>query len=346
MRFKAWYTRHNQAFETAVHFSSQRPILGICLKRYSVLDDGKAIRLDTKIDIPLEIALPHFIKDDSLTEDAPLYGQFKLRLQSVVCHQGKSVDSGHYISLVRGTAGNPGSASEGRPPPVEDNSHNDSDHRDHWLRFDDLAEERITLIDIEKALMDESPYILFYQITPLDEESIPSDPPAYSDSNGSPISRPQSFGLEKSNSDVIEYALERNTRLDGTDSEKNKRTVSTDRTRTDTSSPEDQPKSDHSSATSIKEMTRNHHHSHGSEGKVSEALSYLSGRKSTDVAPTKESKYGISVSGRSSLEVPKDKLKGFPSKRQLEELDRQRNRTFLKKQTKHSPPPERQCFVM
>ena len=87
-------------------------MLGICLKRYGVANDGKAFRLDTKIDIPLDIGLPNFESDDGA-----LFGNFKLSLQSVVCHRGTSVDSGHYVTLVRG-------------PPVEENHANSKYPRD------------------------------------------------------------------------------------------------------------------------------------------------------------------------------------------------------------------------
>ncbi|KAI1909086.1 hypothetical protein LOZ12_002413 [Ophidiomyces ophidiicola] len=179
-----WYTDGlptNDA-ETASHFSTKRPILGICLKRYSVLPNGTTVRLDTYIDIPTEIGLPHFIKDDNLEEDAPLYGNFKLSLQAVICHQGNSVDSGHYISLVRGsslvdsnTSSNDSSLSDDSFP---DNINN------YWLRFDDIAQERITVVDIEKALKDESPYLLFYQILPINADPADLVPPPYEESNG------------------------------------------------------------------------------------------------------------------------------------------------------------------
>jgi Ubiquitin carboxyl-terminal hydrolase len=132
----------------------------MCLKRYSFTEGGKAIRLSTQIDIPTEIGLPHFISDDNMEEDGPIYGNFKLSLQSVVCHRGNSVDSGHYISLVKGTS---------TSPKLENGSKSDSDHEiDHWMRFDDLAAECITLVDINRALKDETPYLLFYQIVPID----------------------------------------------------------------------------------------------------------------------------------------------------------------------------------
>ncbi|PKY05436.1 ubiquitin C-terminal hydrolase family protein [Aspergillus campestris IBT 28561] len=161
-----WYTDNtptNDA-QVAAHFSAKRPILGMCLKRYSMLPSGKAVRLDTFVDIPTEIGLPHFIQDDSLEEDGPIYGNFKLSLQALVCHRGKSVDSGHYIALVRGTsAGAPPASSHGEPV--------SSDAPRYWMRFDDLAAERVTLVDIEQALRHESPYLLFYQILPVDEDA-------------------------------------------------------------------------------------------------------------------------------------------------------------------------------
>ncbi|KIV77321.1 hypothetical protein, variant [Exophiala sideris] len=153
-----WYTDNapiNDA-QVAAHFSTKRPILGLCLKRYSMSADGTAARLDTQIDIPVEIGVPHFIQDEHMEEAGALYGNFKLSLQSVVCHRGNSVDSGHYIALVRGSA-----------PPNSVNG-SSADPSNTWMRFDDLAPERITVVDIEKALKEETPYLLFYQITPVD----------------------------------------------------------------------------------------------------------------------------------------------------------------------------------
>jgi hypothetical protein len=152
-------------------------MLGICLKRYSLAADGTPKRIHTQIDIPVEIGLPHFIQDDHMEDDGPLYGNFKLSLQSVVCHRGKSVNSGHYVALVRGTNTAVDSAM----------SHGSADAK-QWLRFDDLAPNRITLIDIEQALKEEMPYLLFYQIVPI--EGGPGyitegeHPPVYANSDG------------------------------------------------------------------------------------------------------------------------------------------------------------------
>lgn len=174
-----WYTNNvpsNDA-QVAAHFSSSRPILGICLKRYSMLPNGTAVKRKTHIDIPLEIRLPNFIQDDKMAEDGPAFGNFALCLQSVVSHQGVSVESGHYISLVRS-------------PDPQGNG------EDRWMRFDDLATERVTYTDVEQFLGVESPYLLFYQVIPIEgdpnkiaegETKVLSNdnPPAYSESGGS-----------------------------------------------------------------------------------------------------------------------------------------------------------------
>ena len=172
-----WYTNNvpsNDA-QVAAHFSSTRPILGICLKRYSILPNGTAVKRKTHIDIPLDIGLPHFIQDDTMAEDGPAFGNFRISLQSIVCHQGLSVESGHYISLVR------------CPDPQQNGE-------DRWMRFDDLAKERITFTDVEQFLAMESPYLLFYQVIPIEgdpgnitdgENQVlnSKNPPAYSESD-------------------------------------------------------------------------------------------------------------------------------------------------------------------
>ena len=149
-----WYTNNMPAndAQVAAHFSSARPILGICLKRYSMLPNGTPVKRKIHIDIPLEIGLPHFIQDDKMSEDGPVFGNYKLSLQSVVCHQGFSTESGHYISLVR------------TPDPNQEGE-------DRWLRFDDLAKERVVYTNVEQFLREESPYLLFYQVIPMDDET-------------------------------------------------------------------------------------------------------------------------------------------------------------------------------
>ncbi|KAI8940984.1 hypothetical protein NX059_002233 [Plenodomus lindquistii] len=169
-----WYTDNvpQTDAQVAAHFSVKRPVLGICLKRYTMLPNGAPKRLDTYIDIPLEIGLPHFISDERMKEEGPLFGNFKLVLQSVVCHRGVSVDSGHYVALVRADCHERPSTSQT----------NEEEPPEAWLRFDDLASQRVTEVDIKKALCEESPYLLFYQVQPIDEElAARGDPPSYAE---------------------------------------------------------------------------------------------------------------------------------------------------------------------
>ncbi|KAK2877761.1 hypothetical protein FQN49_001214 [Arthroderma sp. PD_2] len=174
-----WYTdnRTDDNSQTAAHFSAKRPILGIALKRYSVLPSGETVRLGTYIDIPVEIGFPHFINDDQMREDGPLYGKFKLSLQSAICHRGSSVNSGHYIALVRGTNNAPDKIS------TQDGASITAPKSNYWMRFDDLASERITLANIDESLRDESPYLLFYQILPIDADPANPGPPSFDESS-------------------------------------------------------------------------------------------------------------------------------------------------------------------
>lgn len=175
-----WYTDNvpQTDAQVAAHFSSKRPVLGICLKRYQMLADGSTRRLNTFVDIPLEIGLPHFVSDDRVDEVGPLFGNFKLVLQSVVCHRGMRIDSGHYISLVRANK-----KPQQDLPQTSRASADDEEIADSWLLFDDLARERVREVDIRKALQDESPYLLFFQVQPIDEElASRGDPPSYSES--------------------------------------------------------------------------------------------------------------------------------------------------------------------
>ncbi|KAH3958293.1 hypothetical protein HBI56_180150 [Parastagonospora nodorum] len=178
-----WYTDNvpKSDAQVAAHFSVKRPVLGICLKRYTMTPNGSPKRLETYIDIPLEIGLPHFISDERMKDEGPLFGNFKLVLQSVVCHRGVSVDSGHYVSLVRANDHErPGTSQSGEGEIAES-----------WLRFDDLANPRVAQVDIKQALREESPYLLFYQVQPIDEElAMRGDPPAYELQSGLPSMDP------------------------------------------------------------------------------------------------------------------------------------------------------------
>lgn len=192
-----WYTDHmpTSDAQVAAHFSKKRPILGICLKRYSYTNEGQARRLDTCVDIPLEIAVPNFVSDDSMQESGPLVGNFRLMLQSVVCHRGVSVHSGHYVCLARAREG--GGLATHSSGDERRRSTDSEEIEDPWMRFDDMAPERITPVDIHQALREETPYLLFYQVMPIgdDGHSI-HDLPSYTEatsrshSDAAPLEKP------------------------------------------------------------------------------------------------------------------------------------------------------------
>ncbi|EMC96952.1 hypothetical protein BAUCODRAFT_121485 [Baudoinia panamericana UAMH 10762] len=167
-----WYTDHlpTSDAQVAAHFSKKRPVLGICLKRYSFSDSGQAQRRDTYVDIPLEIGVPDFVSDDHMHEEGPMVGNFRLMLQSVVCHRGVSVNSGHYITLCRGKAPNAAENAQHTNASSRRGSMDSEDAEDPWMRFDDLARERVSYVDIHKVLREETPYMLFYQVIPIGED--------------------------------------------------------------------------------------------------------------------------------------------------------------------------------
>lgn len=164
---------------------NQRPVLGICLKRYMMTKSGMPKRQNTFIDIPDSMRLPHFMMLDEKPEMETngLSTEYKLVLQSVVCHRGESLHSGHYISFCRIA---PKLLTDNRrhsldPPPDYEEA--------QWVKFDDLMiENRVSYVDdIKKSLREEMPYLLFYQIVPTvdvttQSETSETEPPSYNDS--------------------------------------------------------------------------------------------------------------------------------------------------------------------
>lgn len=185
----AWYTKsaHSTGNNAGIttHLSQTSPVLGICLKRYGMKENGEPFRQNTFIDIPLDIRLPHFIDETLIPEDGPQIANFKLSLQSVICHRGTSVQSGHYISFIRGTMPIPDGDSQSTRR-LSSASHPPHYSEERWIKFDDLAEPRVSYVDIEKAMKDEMPYLLFYQVQPNTDTSTlsppESEPPSYADS--------------------------------------------------------------------------------------------------------------------------------------------------------------------
>ncbi|KAM0251486.1 hypothetical protein ACHAQJ_008154 [Trichoderma viride] len=175
--------------DVAMNFD-QRPVVGICLKRYAMTETGLPKRLNTYIDIPESMRLPHFMLADGPhieEETNGLATEYKLVLQSIVCHRGDSLQSGHYIAFARVA-----------PKLLTDNRRHDFDpppdyEEAQWVKFDDLdIGNRVTFVDdIKESLKTEMPYLLFYQIVPMVDAPCPSTegtdngPPSYDESKNS-----------------------------------------------------------------------------------------------------------------------------------------------------------------
>ncbi|KAH7363099.1 ubiquitin C-terminal hydrolase [Plectosphaerella cucumerina] len=191
-RLIPWHTTAHTAPQNdqdlAMNFR-QKPVVGICLKRYGLNAQNQPMRLNTYIDIPDSLKLPHFMlaNDESHVEEDPngFSTEYKLVLQSVVCHRGDSVYSGHYIAFSRVA-----------PKLLKDNRRHNFDpppdyEEPQWVKFDDLEyNNRITYVDdLKQALKEEMPYLLFYQIVPMVEVSSTDEtdlePPSYADSKAS-----------------------------------------------------------------------------------------------------------------------------------------------------------------
>lgn len=141
-------------------YSSKRPIVPICLKRYIWNERGQSIKIKRKVTIPEIIKYPYFIAEDkkkpgyvdfrrSYDHKAPR-GSFMLVLQSCVCHRGNSVNSGHYVSMVR----------------KKQFDVLNMDSKSEWIIFNDIeiGKEKAKSCTFEEAMNTESPYILFYEI--------------------------------------------------------------------------------------------------------------------------------------------------------------------------------------
>ncbi|KAI6715009.1 ubiquitin C-terminal hydrolase [Diplocarpon mali] len=187
-----WHGCPNDNATVEVHLRT-KPIIGICLKRYG-FKNNQPYRINTPVDIPLDIRLPHFLEDERDEVDGSQFArEYKLSLQSFVCHRGNTTSSGHYVSYIRGTSpivdgdsrSNRKLSNANRPPGYSE---------ERWIRCDDLAAPRIDTVDIEDSLQREMPYLLFYQIQPYDSVSPPeTEPPSYNES---------AFQLNQSNLDI------------------------------------------------------------------------------------------------------------------------------------------------
>lgn len=184
-----WHTEKGETpneNKIADHFQSTRPVLGVCLKRYTFTSEGQPIKKKTYIDIPIDLRLPHFVNENGEDDkDRPLEGQFKLSLQSVICHRGDVINQGHYVAYIRGSA----QAADGDSHStriLSDSERPPGYSEERWIKFDDNATPRVQYADIGEALKRETPYLLFYQVQPIYDVTAPPltdlKPPSYTDS--------------------------------------------------------------------------------------------------------------------------------------------------------------------
>lgn len=126
-------------------FVTRRPVLPICLKRYSFdAHEQLASRSNKRIIIPPVIDLPSFVADDVDTENT---GAFKLVLESALCHRGTTIALGHFVSAVRKNIGS-----------VDDNM------AAEWYLYDDLKKQRVVTKTFREIFDKEWPYMLFYRL--------------------------------------------------------------------------------------------------------------------------------------------------------------------------------------
>lgn len=161
LRLLPFYTDDNNEgiVRNSKEFANRRPVVPICLKRYSFsAADQQASRSKKKIIIPPVIDLPLFVADDEQSEE--LMGGFKLILESAVCHRGTSIASGHFVSAIRKNAHN--DASE---PTLES----------PWYLYDDMKTHRVKTKTFQEIFDKEWPYMLFYRLVSTDDmESRPN----------------------------------------------------------------------------------------------------------------------------------------------------------------------------
>lgn len=158
LRLLPFYTDDNSEgiVRNSKEFANRRPVVPICLKRYSFsAADQQASRSKKKIVIPPVIDLPLFVADDE--QSGQLMGGFKLILESAVCHRGTSIASGHFVSAIR------------------KNSPNDNEPtlESPWYLYDDMKTHKVKTKTFQEIFDNEWPYMLFYRLVSTDDMEPP-----------------------------------------------------------------------------------------------------------------------------------------------------------------------------
>lgn len=132
-------------------FANRRPLLPICLKRYSFSKENhQSSRSQRRILIPPVIEVALFVDNDS---DDNMAGGFKLVLESAICHRGTSIQSGHYVSAVRVSTS------------LDEQTLADS-QTGKWYLYDDMNKCRVIQKTFLEIFETEWPYMLFYRLVP------------------------------------------------------------------------------------------------------------------------------------------------------------------------------------
>lgn len=136
-------------------FVNRRPILPICLKRYSY-SDSTATKEKRRIIIPPIINLPNFVADDE-ENDNPGGGSYKLILESAVCHRGTSISLGHFVLVIRKDTNN--------LQETDEEALNAT-----WYLYDDMKKKaRVVEKSFTEIFDTEWPYMLFYRLVSNEE---------------------------------------------------------------------------------------------------------------------------------------------------------------------------------
>ncbi|EGV61347.1 hypothetical protein CANTEDRAFT_123876 [Yamadazyma tenuis ATCC 10573] len=134
-------------------FAKRRPVLPICLKRYS-FENKRANRSQVKVIIPPVINLPSFVADEN--DDNKTSHNYKLILESAICHRGTSTTSGHFVAAVRRNY-------------QRVNETDDESYCAEWYLYDDLHKPKVVEKSFKEIFNTEWPYILFYRLISYEE---------------------------------------------------------------------------------------------------------------------------------------------------------------------------------
>lgn len=176
-------------------FANRRPVLPICLKRYSFSAANKlASRSKKRIIIPPVIELPLFVADDPKAGDENT-GCYKLILESAVCHRGTTIESGHFVSAVR------------KNIHIENETLQES-LAASWYLYDDLKKTRVVTKTFQEIFDTEWPYMLFYRLVSCDGTARQSSLVlSIQSANASPAIAPKGFKPKYWNDDSLTPVL-------------------------------------------------------------------------------------------------------------------------------------------